>query len=133
MAGNLFNGNTATNTPSKRSNQKKDRKGSRQQNTILDDLSDVASITTTSTCAYDNASFTDPCIVNDISLKQLYSPHSNRRATPKQQRRQAYHGSLPNNLDTDDDVVDGVLNQKKGKYFIKRKCMSSNLQTTSYG
>lgn len=134
-SGNLFtssnttsNGN-ATNTPSKKThhNKKYNKKKSNQTTFIPDDLSDVASISTTigvtsgSGC-YDNASFTDPCIVNDISLQQLYSPYNSNRtksSNVSKQQKQAYHGSLPNNLDdTDDDVVDGVLNQQRGKRNI---------------
>lgn len=120
-SGNLFSGNAtnnATNTPSKKAHNKKFKKKSRD---IADDLSDVASISTTIgvPCGgmggggYDNASFTDPCIVNDISLQQLYSPYNSSRG---KQQKQTYHGSLPNHLDdTDEDVVDGVMAQQRGK------------------
>lgn len=137
-SGNLFSGttssnggNNATNTPSKKAHNKKfyNKKKSNVQ-AIPDDLSDVASISTTigvtGGCCYDNASFTDPCIVNDISLQQLYSPYNSSRAKSNvsKQQKQAYHGSLPNNLDdTDDDVVDGVLNQQRGECFLSYICL----------
>lgn len=130
-SGNLFTGNNtqnANNTPSKKGHNKKfnKKKSSNNQGTttiIPDDISDVASISTTIGAggggAYDNASFADPCIVNDISLQQLYSPYNSSRSknnASKQHQKQAYHGSLPNNLDdADDDVVDGVLNQQRGE------------------
>lgn len=130
-SGNLFtasnntNKANATNTPSKKNHNKKFKKKSNQATFIPDDLSDVASISTTIGISgggcYDNASFTDPCIVNDISLQQLYSPYNSSRSknNVSKQQKQAYHGSLPNNLDdTDDDVVDGVLNQQRGEHFL---------------
>lgn len=112
FAGDLCNGSTANTTPKKTS--KKERKArqvaaaSSNFSNIDDDTSSIA----TTTAAYDNASFKDPCVVNDISLQHLYSPYNNRKhyGSPA---RHAYHGSLPNNLDTDD--VDGVLDQQRGK------------------
>lgn len=135
-SGNLFSGtntanggNNATNTPSKKAHNKKfNNKKKSSIQAIPDDLSDVASISTTIGVVtggggcYDNASFTDPCIVNDISLQQLYSPYNSSRAKSNvsKQQKQAYHGSLPNNLDDpdDEDVVDGVLNQQRGECFL---------------
>lgn len=95
---------TRTTTPKK---NKKDRKGSKYS----------AGVDGNAAAAYDNASFTDPCIVNDISLQQLYSPErKSYDAGPRQALRQAYHGSLPNNLDVDE--IDGMVNQQGEKAFF---------------
>uniref|UniRef100_A0A336LIM6 CSON002927 protein n=1 Tax=Culicoides sonorensis TaxID=179676 RepID=A0A336LIM6_CULSO len=105
--------NTTTNTPSKKNQNKKcNKKKTKESATAIDDISDIASISTTIGFpgSYDNASFTDPCIVNDISLQRLYSPSNSRRPKNKVSKQQAYHGSLPNNLD--DSENDFVLNNQ---------------------
>ncbi|XP_063704457.1 uncharacterized protein LOC134833898 isoform X2 [Culicoides brevitarsis] len=138
-SGNLFSGNSnANNTPSKKAQNKKFKK---KNNVAADDLSDITSIASTTIAVpggggqqgggngYDNASFTDPCIVNDISLQQLYSPYNSSRT---RQQKQTYHGSLPNHLDdADDDVVDGVIEQQRA--FQNNNNKSCMVDGSRYG